>query len=76
MTIEELKRDLSDRLGRRVEALFTRDGEPAQEMTDLYQPSPAGFAGRLICRDGSRLAWDLWLEDEETWNFQSTPLED
>ena len=76
MTIEDLKRDLSDRLGRRVEALFTRDGEPAQEMTDLYQPSPAGFAGRLICRDGSRLAWDLWLEDEETWNFQSTPLED
>ena len=76
MTIEDLKRDLSDRLGRRVEALFTRDGEPAQEMTDLYQPSPAGFAGRLLCRDGSRLAWDLWLEDEETWNFQSTPLED
>ena len=76
MTIEDLKRDLSDRLGRRVEALFTRDGEPAQEMTDLYQPSPAGFAGRLVCRDGSRLAWDLWLEDEETWNFQSTPFED
>ena len=76
MTIEDLKRDLSDRLGRRVEALFTRDGEPAQEMTDLYQPSPAGFAGRLICRDGSRLAWDLWLEDEETWNFQSSPVED
>ena len=76
MTIEDLKRDLSDRLGRRVEELFTRDGKPAQEMTDLYQPSPAGFAGRLICRDGSRLAWDLWLEDEETWNFQSTPFED
>ena len=76
MTIEDLKRNLSDRLGRRVEALFTRDGEPAQDMTDLYQPSPAGFAGRLICRDGSRLAWDLWLEDEETWNFQSTPVED
>ena len=76
MTIEDLKRDLSDRLGRRVEALFTRDGEPAQEMTDLYQPSPAGFAGRLICRDGSRQAWNLWLEDEETWNFQSSPVED
>ena len=76
MTIEDLKRDLSDRLGRRVEELFTRDGKPALEMTDLYQPSPAGFAGRLICRDGSRLAWDLWLEDEETWNFQSTPFED
>ena len=76
MTIEDLKRDLSDRLGRRVEALFTRDGEPAHEMSDLYQPSPAGFAGRLVCRDGSRLAWDLWLEDEETWNFQSTPVVD
>ena len=76
MTIEEFKRDLSNRLGCRVEALFTREGEPAQEMTDLYQPSPAGFTGRLTCQDGSRLAWELWLEDEETWNFQSTPLED
>ena len=55
MTIDDLKRDLSDRLGARVEALLTRDGEPAQEMTDLYQPSPAGFAGRVICRDGRRL---------------------
>ena len=52
MTIDDLKRDLSDRLGARVGALFTRDGEPAQEMTDLYQPSPAGFAGRVICRRG------------------------
>ena len=76
MTIDDLKRDLSDRLGARVEALLTRDGEPAQEMTDLYQPSPAGFAGRVICRDGRRLAWELWLEDEETWNFQSSPLTD
>ena len=76
MTIDDLKRDLSDRLGARVEALLTRDGEPAQEMTDLYQPSPAGFAGRLICRDGRRLTWELWLEDEETWNFQSSPLTD
>ena len=76
MTIDEFKRDLSNRLGRRVEALFTREGEPAQDMTDLYQPSPAGFAGRLTCRDGSRLAWELWLEDEETWNFQSTALDD
>ena len=76
MTIDDLKRDLSDRLGRRVEAVFTRDGESAQEMTDLYQPSPAGFAGRLICRDGSRLAWELWLEDEDNWNFQSTLLTD
>ena len=76
MTIDDLKRDLSDRLGRRVEAVFTRDGESAQEMTDLYQASPAGFAGLLICRDGTRLAWELWLEDEDNWNFQSTLLTD
>ena len=76
MTIDDLKRDLADRLGARVEALLTRDGEPAQEMTDLYQPSPAGFAGRLICRDGTRLVWELWMEDEDNWNFQSTLLTD
>ena len=76
MTIDDLKRDLSDRLGRRVEAVLTREGESAQEMSDLYQPSPAGFAGRLICRDGTRLAWELWLEDEDNWNFQSTLLTD
>ena len=76
MTIDDLTRDLSDRLGRRVEAVLTREGESAQEMTDLYQPSPAGFAGRLICRDGTRLAWELWLEDEDNWNFQSTLLTD
>ena len=76
MTIDDLTRDLSDRLGRRVDAVLTRDGESVQEMTDLYQPSPAGFAGRLICRDGTRLAWELWLEDEDNWNFQSTLLTD
>ena len=76
MTIDDLKRDLSDRLGRRVEAVLTRDGESAQEMTDLYQPSPAGFAGRLICSNGTRLAWELWLEAQDNWNFQSTLLTD
>ena len=76
MTIDDLKRDLSDRLGRRVEAVLTRDGESAQEMSDLYQASQAGFAGRQICRDGKRLAWELWLEDEDNWNFQSTLLTD
>ena len=74
MTIDDLKRDLSDRLGRRVEAVLTREGESAQEMSDLYQPSPAGFAGRLICRDGTRLAWELWLEDGDRWNFHATEL--
>ena len=43
MTIDDLKRDLSDRLGRRVEVVLTRDGESAQEMSDLYQASPAGL---------------------------------
>ena len=76
MTIDDLKRDFSDRLGVRVEALLTRGGEPAWEMKDLYQPSPAGFAGCLICDDGKRLTWELWQEDEETWNFQSSLLTD
>ena len=53
MTIDDLKRDLSDRLGARVEALLTRDGEPAWEMKDLHQPSPAGFAGCLSAATAS-----------------------
>ena len=57
MTIEELRADIAQRIGKRVEVLFTRDGEPALEVTDLYQPSPAGFGGLLLLRDGSRLAW-------------------
>jgi hypothetical protein len=43
-------------------------------MEDLYQPSPAGFAGRLCLRNGARFAWELWLEDGDHWNFQATPL--
>ena len=74
MTIEELRADIAQRIGKRVEALFTRDGEPALEVTDLYQPSPAGFGGLLLLRDGSRLAWELWLEDGELWNFHCSPI--
>ena len=74
MTIEELRGDLGQRIGKWVEMLFTRDGEPALEISDLYQPSPAGFGGQLQLRDGSRLAWELWLEDGERWNFQASPI--
>ncbi|MBL6797494.1 MAG: hypothetical protein ISQ53_01715 [Synechococcus sp. BS307-5m-G39] len=74
MTIEELRGDLGQRIGKRVEVLFTRDGEPALEMTDLYQASPAGFGGQLQLRDGSRLVWELWLEDGERWNFHASPI--
>ena len=74
MTIEELRGDLGQRIGKRVEMLFTRDGEPALEISDLYQPSPAGFGGQWQLRDGSRLAWELWLEDGERWNFQASPI--
>ncbi|MGC6483418.1 MAG: hypothetical protein ACON4T_07640 [Synechococcus sp.] len=69
MTLDDLKADLSDRLGQRVIALSNRDGEPAREITDLYQPSPAGFGGQLRVGDGSFYVWDLWLEDGESWNF-------
>ena len=74
MTPEDLKADLSERLGQRVSELFTRDGIPVVEMTDLYQPSPAGFGGQLQLRDGRRMAWELWLEDGESWNFHASPV--
>ena len=74
MTLEDLKADLSERLGRKVVDLQTRDGDPVTQMEDLYQPSPAGFAGRLSLRNGARFAWELWLEDGDHWNFQATPL--
>jgi len=74
MTLEDLKADLSERLGRKVVDLQTRDGDPVEQMEDLYQPSPAGFAGRLSLRNGALFAWELWLEDGDHWNFQATPL--
>ena len=72
MTLEELQQDLSRRIGKRVIEILTRDGEAVQDFTDLYQPSPAGFAGQLIVFSGSRYSWELWQEAGEMWNFQST----
>ena len=74
MTLDDLKADLSERLGRKVVDLQTRDDDPVAQVEDLYQPSPAGFAGRLSLRNGARFTWELWLEDGDHWNFQATPL--
>ena len=40
MTLEDLKADLSERLGRKVVDLQSRDGDPVAQMEDLYQPPP------------------------------------
>ena len=74
MSPAELRADLSERLGERVIDLFTREGGEVSALSDLYQPSPAGFAGCLRLHDGRLLAWDLWLEDGERWNFYAAPL--
>lgn len=74
MTLDDLKADLSSRLGKTVDALCTRDGTIALAIEDLYQPSPAGFGGKLFLKDGSQCAWELWLEDGESWNFHASPL--
>ena len=74
MTVDELCRDLSQRIGRPVETLLTRDGDPVVELSDLYQPSPAGFGGRLCLRDGTPMRWELWLEDGDSWNFHASLL--
>ena len=71
MRLDEFQNDLSKRLGKRVSKIFTRDGEPVQELVELYQPSPAGFAGQLILVDGSRYSLELWQEAGEIWNFHS-----
>ena len=74
MTVDELCQDLSQRIGRPIEALLTRDGDDVIELTDLYQPSPAGFGGRLQLRDGTAMTWELWLEDGDNWNFHAALL--
>ena len=74
MSPAELRADLSEGLGERVIDLFTREGGEVSALSDLYQPSPAGFAGCLRLHDGRLLAWDLWLEDGERWNFYAAPL--
>lgn len=76
MGIDDLQQDLSERLGKRVATLLTRDGAPVSEMVDLYQPSPAGFGGRLVLKDGTVMAWELWHEDREAWNFHASVLPD
>ena len=40
MTPEDLKADLSERLGQRVSELFTREGNPVVEMTDPTNHPP------------------------------------
>ena len=72
MRLDEFQKDLSTRLGKRVSEIFTRDGEPVQDLMELYQPSPAGFAGQLNLVDGTRYSWELWQEAGEMWNFQAT----
>ena len=74
MTVDELRQVLSERIGRPVELLLSREGESVIELSDLYQPSPAGFGGRLCLRDGTAMTWELWLEDGDSWNFQSALL--
>ena len=37
MTVDDFKRDLSERLGQKVLQLLTRDGEAVEELSDLYQ---------------------------------------
>ena len=74
MTVDELRQDLSQRIGRPIEALLTRDGDDVIELTDLYQPSPAGFGGRLQLRDGTAMTWELWLEDGDSWNVHAALL--
>ena len=66
MTVDELCSDLTARLGEQVEQVFTRDGAPVDDITELYQPSPAGFGGQLrLKRSGRRLSWELWLHATE-----------
>ena len=74
MTVDELRRDLTARLGETVEQVFTRDGAPVDDITQLYQPFPAGFGGQLRLKRGQRLAWELWLEDGDRWNFHAADL--
>ncbi|MDB4345323.1 hypothetical protein OAA28_00080 [bacterium] len=74
MTLDEFQQDLSKRMGKRVTEILTRDGESVQDLTDLYQPSPAGFAGQVVLVGGSRHSWELWQEADAMWNFQSTHI--
>ena len=48
MTVDELRQVLSERIGRPVELLLSREGEPVIELSDLYQPSPAGYWWAIV----------------------------
>ena len=74
MTVDELRQDLSRRIGRPIEMLLTRDGDTVVELAELYQPAPAGFGGRLRLLDGTAMSWELWLEDGDSWNFHAASL--
>ena len=76
MEIVQLKDLLSDRLGRPVRYVQLMDGSPAERIEQFYKPSPAGFQGRLVLNDGSVQVWNLWQEDNETWNFFSRCLDE
>ena len=75
MEIAQLRAVLSDRLGQPVVEVLTLDGSPAVTIEEFYVPMPARFRGQLLLRDESRQIWDLWQEDEETWNFSASTLD-
>ena len=75
MEIGQLSGVLSHRLGQPVIAVLNLDGYPAVTVEDFYEPMPAGFRGRLLLLDGSSQIWDLWQDDEETWNFSASTLD-
>ena len=66
MSIEELKTLLSEQMNQRVTQVLTFEGEPAENIEELYQQIPAGFRGKLSVRSGSQYVWDLWQTDEDT----------
>ena len=74
MTIEELKAVLSEQMCQRVAQVLTFEGEPAENIEELYQEIPAGFRGKLTVRSGSQYVWDLWQTDVDTWEFSSTQV--
>ena len=38
MTVDELRSDLTARLGEQVEQVFSRDGAPVDDITELISP--------------------------------------
>lgn len=75
MEIAQLRGVLSDRLGQPFIEVLILDGSPAVTIEEFYEPMPEGFRRQLLLRDGSPQIWDLWQEDEETWNFSASTLD-